>query len=399
MSVSCSSVTSSKGPYSHDHFESEERLSRESSCGPVGEEQKQFNSNFYSLCNVGSNHSISENNETKPDDLSSKKPKRTSGVKDLRHNCDKIGEDCKKCLEEKNAKEFDEISRQIESLSKTVNELHRSLTSLNSENNDSGSESNEGDHSSLFNSAIGNKEIDGYQWLEDEFFLSPYDGEIILGTSAFSDTGASCDWMNDYMDEGNQFDETYTEREAMHERNSEVSPSEIDKKSKSNKKLLKAEKSSILAGLMDNEGNFNSQEYISQRFKQEEMKLGAMVKSDGHDSPIKLDLDASAMKRRHGVKPVLKEELRTTPERDVDTAFTDFPKMVITLKHQKHTLKIVKYCKLLQACRNSQRLAFLINKLFESFLSGLYAEGVQGLRSHLLSWANYFKIMQFFTRN
>ena len=32
-------------------------------------------------------------------------------------------------------------------------------------------------------------------------------------------------------------------------------------------------------------------------------------------------------------------------------------------------------------------------------MTDLYAEGVQGLRPHLHSWANYFKIMQFFTRN
>ena len=333
MSVSGSSVSSAKGEHPREHFDSEERLSRESSCGPVGEEQKQFNSNFYSLCNVGSNHSISEGNENKTDDQSGKKSSGTNGVKDLRHNCDKVGEECKKCLEEKNAKEFDEISRQIESLSKTVNELHRSLTSLNSENNDSGSESNEGDHSSLFNSAIGNKEIDGYQWLEDEFFLSPYGGEIILGTSPFSDTGASCDWMNYYMDDGNHCDETSSEREAMQERNSDISPIEMDKKSKSNKNLVKANKSSILAGLMDKEGNFDSQEYISQRLKQEEMKLGSVPKRDGPDS--KIDFDMGAMKRQHGVhgvKPVLKEELRITPERDVDTASTDFQKMVIITK-------------------------------------------------------------------
>ena len=327
MSVSCSSVSPTKGHNSEEHFHSEERLSRESSCGPVGEEQKQFNSNFYSLCNVGSNHSISEGNENKIDvNQSGKKSKQTNGEKDLRHSCDKSGEECKKCLEEKNAKEFDEISRQIESLSKTVNELHRSLTSLNSENNDSGSESNEGDHSSLFNSAIGNKEIDGYQWLEDEFFLSPYGGEIILGSSPFSDTGASCDWMNYYMDDANQGDETFSEREAMQEQNSDISPVEMDKKSKYNTNLKKPDKSSILAGLMDNEGNFDSQEYILQRLKDEEMKLSSEPKIDEPD--LKLDFDMGAMKRRHVVKPVLKEELRITPERDVDTASTEFQKMV-----------------------------------------------------------------------
>lgn len=337
VSVSCSSVTSSKGHHSSEQLDQEDRLSRESSCGPVGEEQKQFNSHFYSLCNVGSNQSISENSEGKIDEVLYKIPKRTNGVKDLSHGCDKTDEECKKCLEEKNAKEFDEISKQIESLSKTVNELHRSLTSLNSENNDSEPESNEGDHSSLFNSAIGNKEIDGYQWLEDEFFLSPYGGEIILGSSPFSDTGASCDWMNDYMDNASHFDETFAEHEAMHDRNTDISPVELDKKSK--QKYIKAEKSSILAGMMDDEGNFNSQEFISQRLKREELKLGAVVNSDGGNGvPL---FDVCAVRERHGGRQVLKEDLHTTPEKDDDTSFTAFTKMVqITLFIPTNTLKI-----------------------------------------------------------
>ena len=322
MSVSCSSVTSSKGQYSNENLELEERMSRESSCGPVGEEQKQFKSQFYSLCNVGSNHSVSENSEPRSEELSSLKKRNT--VKDLGHECDNRDIECKKCLEEKNAKEFDEISKQIESLSKTVNELHRSLTSLNSENTDSGSESNEGDHSSLFNSAIGNKEIDGYQWLEDEFFLSPYGGEIILGTSPFSDTGASCDWMNEYIDDGSHLDETFTEREALHEEHTGSPSPDLDKSTK--QKYMKHEDSSILAGMIDNEGNFDSHEFISRRLKQEEQKLENSV----HDIPKKCDIVSRTVSGDGlaRVKPVLKEEMHTTPEKDDDTSLLELPKLV-----------------------------------------------------------------------
>ena len=317
----------SKGHYSNENFDQEERLSRESSCGPLDEEQKQFKSQFYSLCNVGSNHSVSETSEPRTEDLSSLSQK-SNIVKVIGHKCNKKDLDCKKCLEERNAKEFDEISKQIESLSKTVNELHKSLTSLNSENTDSGSESNEGDNTSLFNSAIGDKEIDGYQWLEDEFFLSPYGGEIILGASPFSDTGAPCDWMNEYIDDGNRLDEFSTSHEGLHE-DTDSLLSETDKIS--SRKFRKSDGgSSLLSRMLDKEGNFNSHEFISRRLKQEEEKLESSIL----DMPLKCDSvhdvisDLGRSEVNPRVKRVLKEEMHTTPEKDDDTTLTDLSKMV-----------------------------------------------------------------------
>ncbi|KAL3854421.1 hypothetical protein ACJMK2_013691 [Sinanodonta woodiana] len=185
-----SSLSSRGGNSTELQSPSEERTNKDNGednfeVRPIGEEQKKFKRQFYSLCDVGSSKSICSNEEKR--DAFSVSSAKGEPV-DSANNC-------------KHTDEFDEISLQIATLSKTVHELHRSLSSLNSDNSDCDYESNEGDHSHFLASAIGNKEIDGYHWVEDEFFLSPYEGEIIIGCSPVSLNGNTGDMMNEYLDE------------------------------------------------------------------------------------------------------------------------------------------------------------------------------------------------------
>ncbi|OWF35483.1 uncharacterized protein LOC110442883 isoform X2 [Mizuhopecten yessoensis] len=173
--------------------------SKEASPAPDIEQQGKFRSDYYSLCNVGSNRSLlSSGNEGDTDIQPSCDP--------LPHTCQNgDSANCEQCCIHGNNQEFDEISRQLKSLSKTVNALHQSLTSLNSCDTDN--DSNE-DHSELFTTPAENyKDTEGYQWVEDEFYLTPCGGELIMGNSPFSETGACCDWVNEYADDTSCNDE------------------------------------------------------------------------------------------------------------------------------------------------------------------------------------------------
>ncbi|XP_053386400.1 serine-rich adhesin for platelets-like isoform X2 [Mercenaria mercenaria] len=306
---------SSKGQNSSPNsFVSEERP--ETELPPIWEDQKKFNSQFYSLCNTGSSRSISEKSEN-PNIENLGNGSKNNENKNIIHTCQQGDKNCKKCEEERNVNEFDNISRQIESLSKTVNQLHRSLSSLNSENSDSGSESNEGDVG--LSSAIGNKDIDGYQWVEDEFFLSPYGGEIILGSSPFSKTGASCDWINDYSENVEQIEEIGGEEALLDEPDIDIQLS-FDKNSAKNKR--NSMQKSIIADSLDEEGNFDSHHFISQRLQQEEERRKGRTQ-DSTNSGMNITMPElmkleSTMNEVLRSRPLLKEDLRMTPEKDTD---------------------------------------------------------------------------------
>ncbi|XP_063412241.1 serine-rich adhesin for platelets-like isoform X3 [Mytilus trossulus] len=169
--------------------------SKESS--PMGEKPSKFRSDYYSLCMVGSNRSLfSGSNEGESDQILIDEPQCV--------NC-KDPSNCRQCTKAKNTEEFDEISRQLQSLSKTVNALQQSLTGVDS--CDSDAESNE-DHSHMFISPNSDFHGDGYQWVEDdEFYLTPCGGELIMGASPFSDTGACAEWINEYADDTSCNDE------------------------------------------------------------------------------------------------------------------------------------------------------------------------------------------------
>lgn len=325
--MSVSNFSSMGANSSPNNFGMEER--NEADLPPLGEEQKKFNSQFYSLCNAGSSRSISERAEsvtsdgvvTSLDNQSSNKP----GV----HTCQNGDTNCKLCEDLRNQNEFDNISKQIESLSQTVNQLHRSLTSLNSEiSDDSGSESNEGDVRTA--SPSGLRDVDDYHWVEDEFFLSPYDGEIILGTSPFSKTGASCDWINEYTEntDHDHVDEPGGQ-EALHEDPVFDIPMELEKASKARKSTMQT---SILSDSLDPEGNFDSSHFISQRLQKEEERLKSMNSADSKALLFSQDVDITVpiQKLRSSItavgsrsRPVLKEDLRITPEKDVDDTETN----------------------------------------------------------------------------
>ena len=250
----------------------------------MGEDQKRFNSQFYSLCNTGSNRSISDKTDGGNNDLHGENENANSvhqnSAKSLVHTCHKGDRlNCKKCEHQRNIADFDHISKKIETLSKTVNELHRSLSSLNSENSEAScSESNEGDFPPQ--NAIGNKDIDGYAWVEDEFFLSPYDGEIILGSSPFSKTGASCDWMDNYVEEADHLEELGGQEAPLDDSVFDL-PVMIDPISKNRKSINSRSldekydqtRRSIISNCVDEEGNFDTESFISQRLHQEEARL------------------------------------------------------------------------------------------------------------------------------
>ena len=315
--MSVSNLSSKVNTPNVDNFVLEEKpgadiTSQNSSAvtSPVGDEQKKFNSQFYSLCNTGSVKSISDKS-----DRHGKGHKITNSInmngKSV-HMCQSGDAECAKCLDEKHVVEFDDISRQIESLSKTVNALHKSLTSLNSDTSDIELELNGGD--SELTSAIGNKDIDGYQWVEDEFFLSPYGGETILGG-----TSGPCEWMTEYSDSTNHFEELKGQESLQEDRTPELP------KKKHTIKVNTNNPNSILASALDKEGNFDTKRLISQRLHQVEMKRGTQGGSDishldngcGDDSfvvPAGSSPDMSGSQLQ-GLK---KEELRLTPEKDLD---------------------------------------------------------------------------------
>ncbi|XP_060571450.1 serine-rich adhesin for platelets-like isoform X3 [Ruditapes philippinarum] len=308
--MSVSNISSKGQNLSPNSFVSEGRP--EAELPPIWEDQKKFNSQFYSLCNTGSNRSISDKSEMTNKDTVGLKHENKSAI----HTCQKGDQFCKKCEEERNLNEFDSISRQIESLSKTVNQLHRSLSSLNSEDSDSGPESNEGDMGQ--SSAIGNKDIDGYQWVEDEFFLSPYSGEIILGSSPFSKTGASCDWINNYSENVDQLEEIGGDEALLEE--PDIDLPDFENTSVRNKR--NSMQNSIIADSLDEEGNFDSHHFISRRLQQEEERRRARL-VDGSESGIHITMPElmrleSTMSQVLKSRPLLKEDLRMTPEKDLD---------------------------------------------------------------------------------
>ncbi|KAK3082761.1 hypothetical protein FSP39_004607 [Pinctada imbricata] len=151
-----------------------------------------FRSDYYSLCTVESSKASSVDGDADHSDQ-------------IQHTCRDDKNNCSRCIQEKNTEEFEEISRQLANLSKTVTALHQSLSSLNS--HDSETESNE-DRSHDFAAPSSDfKDNDGYQWEEDEFYLTPCGGEIIMGNSPFSPTGACADWVNEYVDDTSCNDE------------------------------------------------------------------------------------------------------------------------------------------------------------------------------------------------
>ena len=173
------------------------RRMRESSVSSNDESLNQdldarFRSDYYSLCTLESSKASSVDGDMEQ-------------IGHSLHTCKDSKNNCSKCISDKNTEEFEEISRQLASLSKTVNALHHSLSSLNS--HDSDTESNE-ERSHLFTAPPSDfRDNDGYQWEEDEFYLTPCGGEIITGISPFSQTGACADWVNEYVDDTSCNDE------------------------------------------------------------------------------------------------------------------------------------------------------------------------------------------------
>ncbi|XP_067685563.1 serine-rich adhesin for platelets-like isoform X2 [Haliotis asinina] len=155
---------------------------------PPSEEQTKFNSNFYSLCNMGSNRSLFSNgshdqgiNKLCPPELERPRVRKTAGEENIE------------------SKEFEEISKQIANLSKTVNDLHKSLSSLNSA--DSGSTNELPGCPPPANQTIAQPTtaLDGYHWVDDEFYMASCGGEVIIGSTELL-TEESTNWMDDFGD-------------------------------------------------------------------------------------------------------------------------------------------------------------------------------------------------------
>ncbi|XP_055869443.1 uncharacterized protein LOC106072418 isoform X2 [Biomphalaria glabrata] len=169
------------------------------------EEQKRFNSQFYSLCKVDSNRSLLSSGNESRDKSSLTSLNEILSCKSI----DGGGDVCHSDVDDEIAlREFDEISRQIAGLSKTVDELNQSLSSLNS------GEFEPTSHHSLMSSPRPTSSgasrvdvIDGYHWVEDEFFLTSSNGEIIIGGSNL----AKEDSFNDIFAQNSSFDLNSTE--------------------------------------------------------------------------------------------------------------------------------------------------------------------------------------------
>lgn len=149
------------------------------------EEQKKFRQEFYSLCCVESNRSLFSG--------CSHEENRVPMLVPLTNA--KSEEPCQECTES-DIKEIENVSNQIDNLSKTVKDLHLSFSSLNSVecNSDVGSD--------LLTPPSGhNSSLEGYHWVEDEFYLTPSSGDIIFSNNNSNESSASCEWMNEYVNE------------------------------------------------------------------------------------------------------------------------------------------------------------------------------------------------------
>ncbi|XP_076450617.1 uncharacterized protein LOC143286749 isoform X2 [Babylonia areolata] len=169
--------------------------------------QKLFHSEFYSLCPVDSNRSLASSmgsvyqrsrehlNEDGTADSLQSHPPHPSFTNAI------------------HVREFDKISHQIASLSRTVDELNRSLNSLtsggaslggskqdlqDSDNAEEGQGKEAGEGGGAWSSSR-QECIEGYHWVEDEFYLTSCGGEVIIGSAALL---AEEEGMEDYCDGG-----------------------------------------------------------------------------------------------------------------------------------------------------------------------------------------------------
>ncbi|GAB1598934.1 uncharacterized protein LOC115232532 [Argonauta hians] len=149
------------------------------------EEQKKFRQEFYSLCSVDSNRSLfsGSNNECEAESQSLKNIPSNSDTTTCHDIC------------QSNHVEFDTVSLRIDNLSKTVKELQSSFSSLNSV------ECNSDIDSDIFNPSGHSSSVEGYHWVEDEFYLTPSSGDVIFTSCPSNESSASCDWMNEYADD------------------------------------------------------------------------------------------------------------------------------------------------------------------------------------------------------
>ncbi|XP_071101119.1 serine-rich adhesin for platelets-like isoform X3 [Haliotis cracherodii] len=162
--------------------------SEDSPRSPPSEEQTKFNSNFYSLCNMGSNRSLFSNgshdrgiNKLGPPELERPKVRKHAGEENIE------------------SREFEEISRQIANLSKTVNDLHKSLSSLNSADSGSTNELPGCPPPANQTTAQPSAALDGYHWVDDEFYMASCGGEVIIGSTELL-AEESTNWMDDFED-------------------------------------------------------------------------------------------------------------------------------------------------------------------------------------------------------
>ncbi|RUS91177.1 hypothetical protein EGW08_001090, partial [Elysia chlorotica] len=175
-----------------------------------------FNSQFYSLCKVDSNRSLQSSVNNSREKLSLTSLTDGCEVDDARELHCNTNTKCRSPCEgepqccvhhcrgenEIAAREFDEISRQIASLSRTVDELTHSLSSLASSEFEPDAVSAAIPHATghlddddLLRSATTARLasslptltstrsdiIDGYHWVNDEFFLMSGNGEVMAG--------------------------------------------------------------------------------------------------------------------------------------------------------------------------------------------------------------------------
>nr|KAG5714787.1 hypothetical protein BaRGS_000275 [Batillaria attramentaria] len=168
-----------------------------SECSPrsPSAEQKLFHSEFYSLCLVESNRSLVTSSmegmheRGRGDDGDSHQPHDSSDPNSFQSRLPHPSY----IREGIHVREFDEISHQIASLTRTVDELNRSLNSLNSgESGDSNQDlrscgATGGLHEEGASGDAGAAKhdyVDGYHWVDDEFYLTSCGGEVIIGSSA-----------------------------------------------------------------------------------------------------------------------------------------------------------------------------------------------------------------------
>lgn len=146
------------------------------------DEQKLFNSQFYSLCQVGSNRSLLSA-ESRIQSLTSLTELLSKSLETLRTGEHEEADPVETAENEAALREFDEISKQIASLSETVDALNLSLCSLNSGEHEA-SPAAKHDTAQKFDesptqSSKGTS-VDEYHWMEDEFFLTSFNGKTSL---------------------------------------------------------------------------------------------------------------------------------------------------------------------------------------------------------------------------